>query len=159
MTTLRAARRSDRTLDRAEALQVLAAADHGVLATVGPDGQPYAVPLNHVLTENVIYAHCALQGHKLENMAHEPRVSYCAIEDVAVDPAALSTYYASAIAFGTAELVADDGEKFQALQLLVERYCGEVSAANAAHIASLLPRTGVIRIRIDEISGKAHRKE
>jgi len=159
MTTLRVAQRQDRTLGLEEALQVLATADHGVLATVGDDGQPYAVPLNHVLAGNVLYAHSALRGHKLDNIAHEPRVSFCAIEGVTVDASMLSTYYQSAIAFGPAELVADDGEKFQALQLLVKRYCGTVSAENEAYVARLLPQTAVIRIRIDEISGKAHRKE
>lgn len=159
MTTLRVAQRKDRTLDKAEALHVLAAADYGVLATVGPDGQPYAVPLNHVLADEVLYAHSALRGHKLDNIAHEPRVSFCAIEGASVDPSMLSTYYASAIAFGPAELVADDGEKFQALQLLVKRYCGTLSAENAAYVAGLLPKTAVIRIRIEQISGKAHRKE
>lgn len=159
MTTLRMAQRKDRTLDKEEAFRVLAAADHGILATVGANGQPYAVPLNHVVAENVLYAHSALKGHKLENIAHEPRVSFCAIENATVDPAMLSTYYSSAIAFGPAELVADDGEKFKALQLLVQRYCGTVSAENEAYVARLLPQTAVIRIRIDEISGKAHRKE
>ncbi len=159
MTTLRVAQRKDRTLDKEEALRVLELADHGVLASIGPDGQPYAVPLNHVLSDGVLYAHSALQGHKLDNIAHEPRVSFCAVEGATVDPSMLSTYYQSVIVFGPADLVADDGEKFKALQLLVKRYCGTVSAENEAFVARMLPKTAVIRIRMDQISGKAHRKE
>ena len=47
----------------------------GVLATVGEDGWPYAVPLNHVLAGDVLYVHGATEGHKLDNIAHEARMS------------------------------------------------------------------------------------
>jgi hypothetical protein len=159
MAELRVLRRKDRALPEAEACEILARAGHGVLATVDADGQPYAVPLNHVLAGEALYAHCASAGHKLQNIAHEARVSYCAILDAEVDPAALSTYYESAIVFGRAELVTDDAEKRQALELLVTRFCGVMDGKIEDYIGKMFARTAVIRIRIDEISGKAHRRE
>ena len=117
----REVRRRDRGLGEEEAREILARAEHGVLATVGKDGWPYAVPLNHVLAGDVLYLHCALEGHKLENLAHEERVSYCAVATAEVIPAELSTLYESAVVFGRATLVTDAEEKHRALKLLIER--------------------------------------
>ncbi|MEN6536752.1 MAG: pyridoxamine 5'-phosphate oxidase family protein, partial [Bryobacteraceae bacterium] len=111
MTAFRKIRHSDRALSEDEAREILARADHGVLATLGPDGWPYAVPLNHVLFRDVLYVHCAVEGHKLENIAHEERVSFCAVANARVLPAKLTTLYESAIAFGRASLVTDPVEK------------------------------------------------
>ncbi|MDR3723517.1 MAG: pyridoxamine 5'-phosphate oxidase family protein [Terracidiphilus sp.] len=158
MAKLRAVRNSRRALTEAEAREILTRADHGVLATVDADGQPYAVPLNHVLVGDALYAHCTLEGHKLRNIAHEPRVSYCAIESAEVDPAILSTYYASTIVFGRAELVKDEAEKRVALVRLVERMGAVMDAKNEAYFARMLEKTAVICIGIEEISGKVHRR-
>ena len=151
-------RNAKRAMSEAEAWQVLGRAEHGVLATVGPDGQPYAVPLNHVLVGELLYAHCALEGHKLDNMAYEPRVSYCAIAQAEVDPAILSTYYQSAIVFGRAELVQDEAEKRAALVHLVERMGAVMDEKNEAYFVRMLPKTAVIRIRVEAISGKTRKK-
>jgi hypothetical protein len=159
MVEVRVPRRKDRALPEAEARGILARAEHGVLATVDADGQPYAVPLNHVLAGDALYVHCALEGHKLKNIAQEARVSYCAVLDAEVDAEVLSTYYESAIVFGRAELVTGEAEKRQALELLVTRFCGAMDAKIDEYIGKMFARTAVIRIQIEEISGKAHRRE
>ena len=68
MTTFREMRRADRALGEDEAREILARAEHGVLATMGADGWPYAVPVNHVLVGDTLYIHCATEGHKLDNI-------------------------------------------------------------------------------------------
>jgi nitroimidazol reductase NimA-like FMN-containing flavoprotein (pyridoxamine 5'-phosphate oxidase superfamily) len=155
---LREIRRSDRAVTEEQAREILARADHGVLATVGADGWPYAVPVNHVLAGDVLYIHCAAEGHKLENMAHEQRVSFCAVASARVLPVALSTLYESAIVFGRAALVTDPVEKRRGLELLAIRFCGAVTPEAEAGIATAGPRTAVVRIRIERITGKAHRQ-
>jgi nitroimidazol reductase NimA-like FMN-containing flavoprotein (pyridoxamine 5'-phosphate oxidase superfamily) len=155
---LREIRRSDRAVTEEQAREILARADHGVLATVGADGWPYAVPVNHVLAGDVLYIHCAAEGHKLENMAHEQRVSFCAVASARVLPVALSTLYESAIVFGRAALVTDPVEKRRGLELLAIRFCGAVTPEAEAVIATSGPRTAVVRIRIERITGKAHRQ-
>ena len=128
-----------------------------MLATVGADGWPYAVPVNHVLAGDVLYIHCATEGHKLENIAHEERVSFCAVAGARVLPASLSTLYESAIVFGRAAVVTDPTEKQRALELLAIRFCGAVTPEAEKVIATSGSRTVVVRIRIERISGKAHR--
>ena len=128
-----------------------------MLATVGTDGWPYAVPVNHVLAGDVLYIHCALEGHKLENIAHEERVSFCAVAGATVLPASLSTLYESAIVFGRAAVVTDPTEKRRALELLAIRFCGAMTPEAEKVIADSGSQTAVVRIRIEQISGKAHR--
>ena len=128
-----------------------------MLATVGTDGWPYAVPVNHVLAGDVLYIHCALEGHKLENIAHEERVSFCAVAGATVLPASLSTLYESAIVFGRAAVVTDPAEKQRGLELLAIRFCGAVTPEAEKVIADSGSQTAVVRIRIERITGKAHR--
>ena len=154
---MREIRRSDRALNEEQAREILARAEHGVLATVGVDGWPYAVPVNHVLAGDVLYVHCALAGHKLENIAHEERVSFCAVAGATVLPASLSTLYESTIVFGRAAVVTDPAEKRRALELLAVRFCGALTPEAAKAIADSGSRTTVVRIRIERITGKAHR--
>ena len=127
-----------------------------MLATVGADGWPYAVPVNHVLAGDALYLHCATEGHKLENIAHEERVSFCTVASARVLPEALSTLYESAVVFGRAALVTDPAEKLRSLELLAVRFCGEVTPEAAKAIAASASRTVVVRIRIERIAGKAH---
>jgi hypothetical protein len=157
MTTFRDIRRRERALTEDQAREILGRTEHGVLATVGADGWPYAVPVNHVLSGDAIYFHCALEGHKLENISHEARVSFCAVASATALPATLSTLYESAVAFGRAALVTDAAEKRRALEALAVRFCGELSPEAERTIAADGARTAVVRIRIERISGKAHR--
>ncbi len=155
-------RRHERALPEAEAREILARADHGVLATVGEDGWPYAVPLNHVLVGDALYVHCALEGHKLENIAHEERVSYCAVASATVVPSLFSTLYECAIVFGRAALVTDADEKRRALRLSTERFCGqgeEQEERCEKHLEQNKngDRTAIIRIQIERITGKTRR--
>jgi nitroimidazol reductase NimA-like FMN-containing flavoprotein (pyridoxamine 5'-phosphate oxidase superfamily) len=154
---LRDIRRSDRAVTEVEAREILARAEHGVLATVGADGWPYAVPVNHVLAGDVIYIHCAQEGHKLENLAHEERVSFCAVASARVLPEALSTLYESAVVFGRAAVVTDPTEKRRGLELLAVRFCGALTPEAEKAIVTSASRTAVVRIRIERITGKAHR--
>jgi nitroimidazol reductase NimA-like FMN-containing flavoprotein (pyridoxamine 5'-phosphate oxidase superfamily) len=112
--------------------------------------------VNHVLSGDVVYIHCAVEGHKLENIAHEERVSFCAVADARVLPAQLTTLYESAIVFGRATLVADPTEKRQALELLAIRFCGSLTPEAEKAIATSTARTVVVRIRLERITGKAH---
>ena len=152
----REVRKRDRALSGEEAREILARAEHGVLATVGEDGWPYAVPLTHVLAGDVLYVHSALEGHKLDNLAHEARVSYCAVASATVMRESLSVLYESAVAFGRAEVVTNPEEREEALRLLIGRFRGE-KEARAKDLSECAPDTAVIRIRIERITAKAHR--
>jgi len=159
MTTIREMRRRDRALSGDEAREILGRAEHGVLSTIGADGWPYGIPVNHVLCGDALYIHCALDGHKLDNIAQEERVSFCAVASSSVLPDKLSTLYESAIVFGRAAVVTDPAEKRRAFESLAVRFCGAVTQEAERTIATSGARTAVVRIRIERITGKAHRAD
>ncbi|WP_243286671.1 pyridoxamine 5'-phosphate oxidase family protein [Geothrix terrae] len=150
-------RRRDRALTEAEAMKLLDEAEWGVLATVDADGWPYAVPVNHAVVEGSLILHCATKGHKLDNLAVNPKVSYCAVTLAEPLPAELATRYASVIVFGHAELIADEAEKRSALQALGLRFAPGHADVVAREIGKDLFRTAVVRIRIERATGKARR--
>ena len=96
---------------------------------MGADGWPYGVPVNHVLCGDLLYLHCATEGHKLENIAVDERVSYCAVAGATVLPETLTTLYESAVVFGRAAVVTDPVEKRNALESLAVRFYNGKSIA------------------------------
>jgi hypothetical protein len=151
-------RRKDRALDEQEAYAILREGSDGVLATLGEDGYPYAVPMNHVLVDGAIYLHSARSGHKLENLAFCDKVSYCVVAEREVVPAEVSTNYRSAVVFGRAVRLEDREERRMALMALLRKFCPDHMEAGLRELADAFERTAVLRIDIHRITGKARRK-
>jgi nitroimidazol reductase NimA-like FMN-containing flavoprotein (pyridoxamine 5'-phosphate oxidase superfamily) len=150
-------RRRDRALDQDAALDILRKAEWGVLATVDAEGWPYAVPMNHVVKDGALILHSAKDGHKLRNLAANPRVSYCVVTEAEALPLELATRYESAVAFGTAALVVDEAERHDALLALGRRFAPDHPEVVAREIAKDGPRTAVLRVRVERLTAKARR--
>lgn len=150
-------RRRDRALSEAEAWEILNRAEWGVLSTLGVDGWPYGVPVNHVVVDGRIYAHCAQAGHKLENLAFESKTSYCAVAHSEVRPEELSTDFESAVVFGRAIVVTDETERRMALGALLERFAPQHPAEGAEAMQKDFAHTAVLRITPERVTGKARR--
>lgn len=139
-----------------EAIELLSRCAYGVLSTAGEDGQPYGVPLSYAYKEKCIYFHCAVSGHKIDNIEFNPRVSFCVVGKVRILPEKFSTEYESAIAFGTASELSGP-EKHSALLLLLEKYTPGFIEDGKKYIERKEQSTRVFKIEIDHISGKARR--
>jgi nitroimidazol reductase NimA-like FMN-containing flavoprotein (pyridoxamine 5'-phosphate oxidase superfamily) len=149
-------RRKDRALSRDDAFALLRQSEYGVLSLAGPDNQPYGVPLNFCVLDDAVYFHSAVQGHKLENIAANSRVSFCVVGDTEVMPASFGTRYASAIVFGIAEEVFD-ADKHRGLVALLSKYSAGFMDEGRKYVEKMAPRVRVFRIRIERITGKARR--
>lgn len=149
-------RRKDREQSREFALNTADRCEYAVLSMTMPDGRPYCVPLSMVRDGDCLYFHCALQGQKLEALRKEPRVCVCCVTDTRTVPERFTMAYASALLTGTAEEVTDTGEKRRALELLCRRYAPENPAGVGPAIASDLSRTGVWKILLSAVTGKAN---
>jgi hypothetical protein len=147
-------RRKDKALLKDDAVRLLQEGEYGVLSTVDGKGQPYGVPLNYVLRNDCLYFHCALEGHKLDNLLANSRVSFCVVGRTNVLPAEFSTEFESVIVFGEASVV-QGNERYQALVGLLEKYSPEFLDEGRAYIEKFDNRTKVVRIEIDSITGKA----
>jgi len=149
-------RRKNREIGMEHAIELLANCEYGVLSTVGKDGQPYGVPLSYAYKDNRIYFHCALNGHKIENMENNPQVSFCVVGTTKVLPEKFGTEYESAMAFGIASEVFGP-ERYGALLLLLEKYSSEFIDQGKKYIDQKDQATKVFKIEINHMSGKARR--
>lgn len=149
-------RRKDREMDVELATQLLAEGNYGVLSTVGADGQAYGVPLNYVFKNNCLYFHCALEGHKLENIKANNKVSFCVVGRAKVLPDQFSTQYESVVVFGTASEV-QGSEKLDVLLSFVEKYSPEFIEEGKKTIAKFNDKTRAIKVAINHISGKTRK--
>ena len=150
---MREMRRKDKEIGAEEAIKFLADCEYGVLSTVDRDGQPYGVPLNYAYKDNCIYFHCALEGHKIDNLGDNPRVSFCAVGNTKILPSEFSTNYLSAVAFGVASEV-QGTERYNALIWILEKYSADFMEEGKKYIEKLDKVTKVIKIEIQHISGK-----
>lgn len=153
---MRDIRRKDRATGTREATELLSSGEYGVLSTVGEDGQPYGVPLSYAYKDSCIYFHCARNGHKIENIEKNPRVSFCVVGTTKVLPEKFATEYESAVAFGIASEVSGS-ERYGALLLLLEKYSSEFIDEGKKYIEQQNQATKVYKIEIDHLSGKARR--
>ena len=149
-------RRKEREMTGPEARGLLERGEYGVLSTRGPDGAPYGIPLNYCVINDAIYFHCAVEGHMLENIAVDGRVSFCVVGTTEVLPDQFATRYESVIISGTAIEVFDE-EKQRALEGLLAKYSAEHRLEGLKFIEAKGKRTRVFRIDIDTICGKARR--
>ena len=70
-------RRTKCLLKRETAEKILREGTSGVLALSGDDGYCYAVPISYAYDGKKIYFHSAPEGHKIDAMARNEKVSFC----------------------------------------------------------------------------------
>jgi nitroimidazol reductase NimA-like FMN-containing flavoprotein (pyridoxamine 5'-phosphate oxidase superfamily) len=150
---MRKMRRKDKEIGTDEAINLLAECEYGVLSTVDNNGQPYGLPLNYAYKDNCIYFHCALAGHKIDNIDNNPKVSFCVVGNTKVLPSEFSTDYVSAVAFGVASEM-QGTERYDAFVLLLEKFALDFMKEGRKFIEKLDKVTKVIKIEIQHISGK-----
>lgn len=151
-------RRRDRAISTQDARKLLEHGEWGTLSAVGSDGQPYGVPMSYVVMDQAIYFHCAHAGHKIENLEFEPRASFCVVgRTQPVFVTDFSTYYESAIVFGSVRTVDDENEKAKALYGLAEKYLPDYVEQAEPAIRKSFERTRVLALSIDGLTGKAKR--
>jgi len=147
-------RRSDRLMKFEDALYLLTKAKYGVLSSVDEEGQPYGVPVNFVFDgEKSIYFHSASEGHKLENLNHNPKVSFTIVGDVQVMDWKFTTAYESVILFGVASVV-EGPEKQHALHRMALKFSINYMDEFENEIERFLKSTTVVKISIEHMSGK-----
>lgn len=154
MTDFRPMRRIKQLLADEEAKRILIDGTHGVLAVSGDDGYPYAVPMSYVYADGNLYFHSAIQGHKVDALRRNPKVSFCVVERDEIRPAEYTTYFCSVIAFGHVTILESDEEKVAALRQIGERYYPG-HPADAQHEAEKsLSRVLVLCMEINHLTGK-----
>jgi hypothetical protein len=146
-------RRKEKQLSVEATIEVLTKGEDGVLATIGADTYPYAVPLNYVYHNDYIYFHCAKSGHKIDNIAHHSKVSFCVVNEAEIIPDDFNTKFKSVVVFGTA-IEVFDREKEEGLLALVQRFSKDHLEAGKKYIQTAADKTRVFKIKIEHMTGK-----
>lgn len=143
-----------RTDDLALAQRLLDHCMFASLSVVDAQGLAYCVPISPVRVENRLYFHCALRGRKIDAMRAHPRVCITCVGDTRVLHGEFNIEYQSAIAFGTAREITDEGEKIQALERITQKYEPDDLKDLPRVLETYLPATGIWEITLEEMTTK-----
>ena len=150
-------KRNDRALPEEEMFDIMNRVEYGVLSTIGDDNYPYGVPVNFVFFEDHIYFHCALQGHKLENIDHNSKVSFCVVADVSLLPDKFSTKYRSVISFGTASEVTDPVKRKQVFVKILKKFSRDFMEEGMRYIEASGAMTKLYQIEVSHMTAKGRK--
>lgn len=147
-------RRKKQELSVEESTAVLKKGTSGVLAVLGDEGYPYAVPLSYLYEKGKVYFHCAKSGHKLDAVTANAKVSFCVIDQDNVVPEKYTTYFRSVILFGKAFVLTDNTERRTALEKFAEKYSPSDRAGRLQEIKKLIDNTCIIVMAVEHMTGK-----
>lgn len=146
-------RRIKQLLSIEDTQTVMKRCTNGVMACLGDEDYPYAVPLSYVYYKDKIYFHSGKAGHKIDAIKNNPKVSFTVIDEDTIVSKEYTTYFRSVIAFGKARIVEGD-EWFEAFRELVEKYSGELPEEAKVKEIKGCTRSYVIAIDVEHITGK-----
>jgi hypothetical protein len=152
---------------REDEAELLDRASHGVLALNRAGHPPLLRPLNFVRVGSHLYAHGALEGEKMEALAHDGAASFLVVEDYSLVPSYFihpqnacpaTQYYRALLAEGKLREVEDPHEKARALQALMAKLQPEggheVIEADTERYAKAIRTTAVLRLEVERVSSK-----
>jgi uncharacterized protein len=148
-------RRKKQQLSEAETVEILQTCTSGVLAVMGDDDYPYAVPLSYVYEDGKLFFHFATDGHKMDAILRSDKVSFCVIHTDQVIQETLTTHFRSAIVFGRMRVLTEDSEKKYALERLAEKYSPDFKEKGQSEIERSWERVVAAEIQIEHMTGKA----
>lgn len=143
--------------DKAVIIDVLSRCPVGRLGTIGADGWPMVKPLNFVYFDGRIYFHTAKEGEKIDDIRRDNRVCFEVDLPLAYvkgdeNPCRAEYLYRSVIIKGKAAMVESPEERIAALSALMKKFQPEGGYGDFQE--GKLGFTGVVRIEIEEMTGK-----
>ena len=144
-------RRHKQQISQEECISILTNEPRGVLALLGDDDYPYAIPMSHVFVDGKIYFHGAMTGHKNDAIKKHDKVSYCVMDNgVKTD---WWYTFKSVIVFGKIRTIDDESEKVEKLTHLGDKFF-PTHEETVSEIEKLLGRTEVFEITVEHMTGK-----
>ncbi len=147
-------RRSNKETSPEEVLAILESGEYGVLSVHGENGYPYGIPVNYIYFDDGIYIHCAHEGHKIEAITKDEKVSFCTVSQTELVPEKFTTKYKSVVVFGRASII-EGQEKVRALGGLIKKYSPDYIDKGKKYIEAEKTGTTVIKISMEHTTGKS----
>ena len=148
-------RRFKQQISEDECKEVLKNEPRGVLALVGDDGYPYAIPLNHWYSEkdNKLYFHCAKEGKKLDSISKCDKVSFCVMDEGYRNEGEWALNIKSVVAFGKMRIVEDEEKKKEICINLTRKFTDDEDFLEH-ELTNAFPRVCCLEIEIEHMTGK-----
>lgn len=146
-------RRKKQSLTKEECIEILERGEEGVFAVIGDGGYPYTVPINYLYSDGKIYFHCATEGHKIDAINKNDKVSFCVIDKKDIVPEDLDTLFRSVIVFGRAKTIEDREAKREDARIFGLKYNPDEERVMKS-VNSSMDRMSIIELNIEHISGK-----
>jgi len=146
-------RRGKQLLSKEDTIAVMERCTNGVMACLGDEDYPYAVPLSYVYFKDKIYFHSARAGHKIDAITKNPKVSFSVIDEDTIVSEEYTSYFRSTIAFGKAR-IAEGDERLEAFRALVEKYSGDQPEEAKQKEITGCTNACIIAIDVEHITGK-----
>lgn len=150
---MREMRRNKQLLSEEETIAVLERGTAAVVAVMGDDGYPYAVPVSHVYSDGKIYFHSAKEGYKVDCFAANPKVCLTVIDHNQIVPEEYTTYFRSAMVFGRIR-ISEGEERRSGFLALCEKYSGQMPLEAREKKVDSCSAAYVYVIDIDKMTGK-----
>ncbi|WP_297639635.1 pyridoxamine 5'-phosphate oxidase family protein [uncultured Clostridium sp.] len=151
----RALRKHKLALSSDEAKEILKNGEYGVIALIGDNGYPHAVPLNYVYMDGAIYFHCAKTGHKTDSIEKNNKVAFTVVGYHKVLADKLDSEYKSIVVHGRAfEMF--DMEKEKALVEMINKYSKGFEKAGQEYIDRAKDAIKIFKIEIEHLTGKGY---
>ena len=143
-----------RKLSGETAAEILENGLYGVLSTADENAVPYGVPLSYAAVGDVIYFHCAREGHKLDNIAANSNVCFTVVDGVETLAEKFSTKYRSVIAFGKIRFAQNDAEKMKGIEAIMMKYSSDYAEAGKKYIEKDFEKFNILVMDIADMSAK-----
>lgn len=142
-------------LSEAECADILCSQPRGVLAVMGDDGYPYAVPTNHWYDREtgVLYFHSGMTGHKIDAIRRCDKVSYCVTDGGVRKGGDWALTYKSVIVFGRVRILDDHEQAIEMTRRLSLQFTNDLEYIER-EIKSAGARTLVFALTPEHITGK-----
>lgn len=141
-------------LSESEVVKILETAKQGVLSMYGENGYPYSTPINYVYHNGDIYFHGAVVGKKLDCILANPKVCFTVIDKDDVIKNEYTTYFTSAICYGTAYKLSSELDKSEGLLAICNKYMPALVEESKERIKKQIKTVSVVKIKIDYMTGK-----
>lgn len=148
-------RRNRQALSPEECRRLLAEQVRGVLSLVGDGGYPYGLPMDfwYNAAENVLYFHCAREGHKIDAIGSGCRASFCIYDEGYREEGDWPLHIRSVIVFGRIHPVREEAVVQQACRELCRKFMPD-PAYFEKEMRGSGSRVQVLALEVEHMTGK-----
>ncbi|MDP2813258.1 MAG: pyridoxamine 5'-phosphate oxidase family protein [Erysipelotrichaceae bacterium] len=151
-------RRAKQQLNDEDIERILNRHTSGILAVNGDDGYPYTIPISYTYDDNQLFFHSANEGHKIDAIRNNDKVSFCVIDQDEVIQETFTTHFRSVVIFGRATIITDPQQRQLALESLVRKYSPDFLEKGQQEIREAWDHVSIIAVTIEYKSGKTNNK-